>query len=225
MIAAQKLDPRFARDAKFPNQWRPLTRKPTGGFAEGDAQPYGGMGQYVKVTALVDADGKPNGKLFIEAHMVFHEPQGWFGGANLLGSKLPLAVQDNVREFRRLLRQNSSRLRQPNGVPMPLCQNVAQCLRTMCCCLVWLGWSAVGRFSPGEQIAARRSAEARPARFGLAGLPIGRFPARCDAETARLDRAGYDRGEESSAGLESRDPGGLHARRLPGTCKRPRAWP
>jgi hypothetical protein len=66
------------------------------------------MGQYLKVTALVDADDKPNGKLFIEAHMVFHEPQGWFGGANLLGSKLPLAVQDNVREFRRLLRQSSS---------------------------------------------------------------------------------------------------------------------
>jgi len=107
MVAAQKLDPRYSADAKYPNQWRPLTRTPAGGFAEGDAQPYGGMGQYVKVTALVDAQGKPNGKLFIEAHIVFHEPREWFGGANLLGSKLPLAVQDNVREFRRLLRQNS----------------------------------------------------------------------------------------------------------------------
>ena len=37
IIAAKQLDPRFAQDAKFPNQWRPLKRTTTGGFAEGDA--------------------------------------------------------------------------------------------------------------------------------------------------------------------------------------------
>ena len=107
LLAAQELDPRFSADAEFPNQWRPLRRTPSGEFAQGEPQPYAGMGQYVKVTALVDGRGQPKGTVFIEAHLAFHEPQGWFGGANLLGSKLPLAVQDHVRAFRRLLRQDS----------------------------------------------------------------------------------------------------------------------
>ena len=41
--------------------------------------------------------------MFIECHMIFDEPRGWFGGANLLRSKLPLAVQEEVRNFRRRL--------------------------------------------------------------------------------------------------------------------------
>ena len=32
---------------------------------------------------------------------VFAEPTGWFEGANLLRSKLPLVVQNNVRNMRR----------------------------------------------------------------------------------------------------------------------------
>jgi hypothetical protein len=35
--------------------------------------------------------------------MIFDEPNGWFGGANLLRSKLPLVIQDEVRNFRRRL--------------------------------------------------------------------------------------------------------------------------
>jgi len=107
IVAAQIMDERFAKDPKYPNQWQPIVRNPGGQYVLGEAQPYSGNGQYVKVTQLVDAAGKPTGALFIEAHMVFDEPRGWFGGANLLRSKLPMAVQDNVRDFRRLLQMHS----------------------------------------------------------------------------------------------------------------------
>ena len=109
IVAAQELAPQFANDARYPNQWRSIQRTPTGRIALGEPHAYSGNGQYVKVTSLVDAAGKPTGALLVEAHMVFDEPQGWFGGANLLRSKLPLAVQENVREFRRLLQQSSKK--------------------------------------------------------------------------------------------------------------------
>ena len=39
--------------------------------------------------------------MFCEQHVIFAEPTGWFDGANLLRSKLPAAVQNNVRTMRR----------------------------------------------------------------------------------------------------------------------------
>ena len=50
---------------------------------------------------------EPQGALFVEYHLVFDEPKAWFGGANLLRSKLPLMVQDNIRKFRRELTKDS----------------------------------------------------------------------------------------------------------------------
>jgi hypothetical protein len=35
--------------------------------------------------------------------LVFDEPQGWFQGANYLGSKLPLVARNSVTSFRRKL--------------------------------------------------------------------------------------------------------------------------
>ena len=63
----------------------------------GPPQPYGGAGMYLKITKLHE----PAGALFVEQHIVFAEPTGWFDGANLLRSKLPLVVQSNVRDMRR----------------------------------------------------------------------------------------------------------------------------
>ena len=63
----------------------------------GPATPYGGAGFYLKITRLHE----PAGAIFIEQHVVFAEPAGWFAGANLLRSKLPTAVQINVRAMRR----------------------------------------------------------------------------------------------------------------------------
>ncbi len=94
-VAAAEIDPRFAADADFPNQWMPLTRGGTGPEA-GPAKPWAGAGFYLKATRLVE----PSGALFVEQHVVYVEPAGWFDGANLLRSKLPPAVQVSVRRMR-----------------------------------------------------------------------------------------------------------------------------
>jgi hypothetical protein len=96
VVVAARLDPRFVNDPEFPDQWQPITTQ--GGKKEyGPPQPYSGAGFYLKITKLHE----PAGAIFVEQHVVFAEPAGWFGGANLLRSKLPLVVQDNVRKMRR----------------------------------------------------------------------------------------------------------------------------
>ena len=96
VIAAVHVDPRFRGDEQFPNRWRSLKRS-GGQLAPGDPQPYGGAALYVKLTRL----NEPAGAIFVEQHVVFTEPVGWFGGANLLRSKLPPVIQSNVRSLRR----------------------------------------------------------------------------------------------------------------------------
>jgi hypothetical protein len=41
--------------------------------------------------------------MFVEFHLVLSEPRDWFDGRNLFKAKLPLAMQDRVRSFRRAL--------------------------------------------------------------------------------------------------------------------------
>ena len=94
-LVAAVLDPQFANDAEFPNTWRPMNRDEAGRLSIGESRPYSGMGWYCKATKLAN----PRGAAFIEYHIVFDEPEGWFHGANLLRSKLPLVVQDGVRLF------------------------------------------------------------------------------------------------------------------------------
>jgi len=99
VVLAAMLDPRFADDAQFPNCWRPIARDDNGRQQVGAAHPYRTAGWYCKATQLHE----PAGALFIEYHVLFDEPVGWFNGANLLRSKLPLAAQEGVRKFRRQL--------------------------------------------------------------------------------------------------------------------------
>lgn len=98
-LAASLLDPRFTDDAKYPNRWRPLARGASGRKEEGKAHPYAGFGGYCQVVELKE----PPGALFVECHMAINEPHGWFNGTNLLRSKLPVLMQDNVRTLRRKL--------------------------------------------------------------------------------------------------------------------------
>ena len=98
LLAAAEIDDRFAGDAEFPTQWRPLAKE-SAGLKTGEASPYGGAGFYLKVTKLIE----PAGALFVEQHVVFTEPAKWFDGANLLRSKFPLVVQNQVRAVRREL--------------------------------------------------------------------------------------------------------------------------
>lgn len=99
IMVASVLDPRFTEDAEFPNRWQSITRDDAGRRKLGAPQPYTGLGSYVKATRL----SAPEGALFIEYHVAFAEPRGWFNGANLLRSKLPIVAQDAVRKFRRSL--------------------------------------------------------------------------------------------------------------------------
>ncbi len=98
VVYATRLDDRFQNDKEYPNRWRPILR---GKDDErlGPPQPYTGLGGYVVVTELEE----PKGALLLEMQYLLHEPPDWFGGYNLLRSKLPIAIQDNVRSFRRKL--------------------------------------------------------------------------------------------------------------------------
>lgn len=99
VLAASLLDPRFLDDPKYPNRWRSIVREPSGKKTLGKQSPYAGFGGYSQVVQLVE----PKGALFIECHMAINEPHGWFNGTNLLRSKLPVLMQDNVRTLRRKL--------------------------------------------------------------------------------------------------------------------------
>jgi hypothetical protein len=99
VVIAAIVDPRFQDDEDFPNCWQPLTKNSRGEFTIGERQPYVCSGMYMKVTRLQE----PDGALLIEYHQLFAEPTEWFDGKNLLRSKIPLAVQDAVRDLRRRL--------------------------------------------------------------------------------------------------------------------------
>jgi hypothetical protein len=96
LLAAARIDGRFAGDAEYPNQWRPILRDAAANVYFGDAQPYTGAGAYAKITRLAE----PAEAIFVEAHIVFEEPYGWFEGGNLLRSKVPVMAQQRVRMFR-----------------------------------------------------------------------------------------------------------------------------
>jgi hypothetical protein len=105
VTAAMQLDLRFANDAEFPNRWRSINRLAEDKDQLGPPLPYAGFGGYVKVTELK----VPAGALFVELHTAFQEPKGWFDGPNVLRSKLPIATRENVRSFRRALRDAASK--------------------------------------------------------------------------------------------------------------------
>ena len=102
VLAAMLLDPRFADDSQYPNFWQQLERDENGALKLGAKHPYAGSGGYMKITRLHE----PEGAMFVEYHIVFDEPEGWFNGANLLRSKLPIIAQDHVRKFRRELQSS-----------------------------------------------------------------------------------------------------------------------
>ena len=96
VVVAAKVDPRFADDKQYPNQWRPITSNAAGNPVVGDPQPYArtdakscsGAGFYAKVTRLT----KPANAIFVEYHSAFYEPQAWFGPEN--GNLLPSELQN-----------------------------------------------------------------------------------------------------------------------------------
>lgn len=101
ILLATLLDERFADDKAFANRWRSESRDSAGRPVLGDPQLFAGFGGYSKAT-VIEGDTP---RLLVELHIIFSEPEGWFNGKNLLGSKLPILVQDNVRAFRTKLKK------------------------------------------------------------------------------------------------------------------------
>jgi hypothetical protein len=97
VLVAMRIDPRFDDDRQFPNRWLPLERDEAGAQKPGQPHSYHAAGGYLKATRLHE----PAGAVLVEYHLAFDEPGGWFSGANLLRSKLPIVCQDGVRKFRR----------------------------------------------------------------------------------------------------------------------------
>jgi hypothetical protein len=97
LLVATLLDPKFAADAKYPNSWSAVTTDDAGRRQVGNSHPYAGLASYMKTTKLA----APAGAIFVEYHVVYSEPEGWFHGANLLRSKLPIVAQELVRKLRR----------------------------------------------------------------------------------------------------------------------------
>jgi hypothetical protein len=95
LVSTMILDERFANDAKYPNRWAPID--PEDHDKTGPAKPYSGFAGYIKATPV------PGMKdvIFVEVHFAFSEPFDWFEGKNLLASKMPLAVKQNVPALRR----------------------------------------------------------------------------------------------------------------------------
>jgi hypothetical protein len=96
VVAVAQIDPRFNGDKEFPNEWSPI-EKQGGAVKAGAPSPWSGAALYIKVTKLQE----PAGAMFVEQHVIYVEPQGWFDGQPILTSKLPLAVRDNVQTMRK----------------------------------------------------------------------------------------------------------------------------
>jgi hypothetical protein len=98
VLIAFRLDPKFEGNKNFPNQWTGITKDASGNKVETPPQPYRGAGGYMKLTRVA---GSAKPQVFIEYHLVFDEPYGWFEGKPVLTSKLPTKVDADVRSFRK----------------------------------------------------------------------------------------------------------------------------
>lgn len=105
LLAATQIETRLDKDADFPNRWRKITLDEEGRRKLGLFQPYAGAGGYLKITRLHE----PKGALFVEYHLVYTEPKGWFNGADPLFPKLPAIIKSEVGTFRHELHRNRDR--------------------------------------------------------------------------------------------------------------------
>jgi hypothetical protein len=114
-ILAAITDQRFNNNPNFPNEWRTVLRDANQQILRdakddpqlGQPMLYFSTGGYIKTTKLVI----PADAVLVEYHLVYDEPLGWFGGHNLLRGKLYTPTENNVRGFRRQVRDASTEAR------------------------------------------------------------------------------------------------------------------
>jgi hypothetical protein len=98
LIIAFKLDHRFDKDPKYPNQYQLIKNNAAGAPILGNPKPYDGFAGYAKITKLQG----PEDKIFVEYHVIYDEPYEWFNGTTALITKLDQGVyQKAIRKFRR----------------------------------------------------------------------------------------------------------------------------
>ena len=99
-----KLDEQFTGPGpwrrEYQNLWREWKRDDIGNPIRTEGHPYAGAAGYLIITAMPEV---PNASM-VEGLLVLHEPEEWFGGSNLLRSKLPLMIQESARKLRRGLK-------------------------------------------------------------------------------------------------------------------------
>ncbi len=93
------VDPRFSELEPYKATWTKVARTEVGEAMATEPRPYSGCGGYLAITELDPATQQ----LLIESRMILHEPVDWFAGSNFLRAKLPPALQENARSFRRRL--------------------------------------------------------------------------------------------------------------------------
>lgn len=89
------LDPQFAKNDELRGTWVKA------GVEGSEPKPYTGWGGYVNVSRV----GESPEALLMESRMLLHELPEWFSGSNFVRSKLPLAIQEGARNFRRKLKK------------------------------------------------------------------------------------------------------------------------
>jgi len=97
VLLALRFDERFAQVPGLAGVWQRLERDQAGVLRIAERGDFLGGGGYIKITRWREDPRR----LVFEAELLLLEPQAWFGGSNLLGSKLPPAIQSQVREIRR----------------------------------------------------------------------------------------------------------------------------
>ncbi len=88
------LDPRFANNEKLRGTWAKTGSETT------NSGSYMGWGGYLNVTQVRESPEI----IVIESRMLLHELPEWFSASNFIRSKLPLAIQEGARNFRRKLK-------------------------------------------------------------------------------------------------------------------------
>jgi hypothetical protein len=96
VVLAGRVDPRFANDKEYPNQWRRIDKDALGHPVLGPKHTYSGAGFYLKATRLKS----PRDAIFFEIHSAFNEPDGWFDGGPALISHLKTITEHVAMDFR-----------------------------------------------------------------------------------------------------------------------------
>jgi hypothetical protein len=105
ILAAINYLPKFQDDPEYSSVWRKIVSKAGVPTVDDVKNPYEGLGGYLKATQLQGS----NDRVFVECHLVFAQPEEWFGGKDPLTSKLGIGIRDNVRKFSRDLKRASGK--------------------------------------------------------------------------------------------------------------------